>query len=106
MIVIGIEHLNNGLCQVFLLHCLLVITPVKGVQIKGIDGLCIPDAQGIYHVISVADHRQVIGHCANGLVALLNKVVDSIPVFNANITTEFNLYCIFRPADLKWIPIL
>ena len=31
VVVVGVKHLHDGLCQVLLLHRLLVIAPVKGV---------------------------------------------------------------------------
>ena len=106
MVVIGIKHLYDGLCQVLLLHCLLIIAPVKGIQVKGIDRLCIPDTQGIYHVIAIADHRQVVGHGTDALITVLYKMVCAVSVFNTHIAAEFYLHSILRAADLKWIAIL
>ena len=105
MVVIGIKHFNNGLCQIFLLHCLLVVAPVKGIQIKGIDRLCIPDPQCIDYIVTVADHRQVIGNGSYGLIAVLYKVVHAVSVFNPHITAEFYLYRVLRTSDLKGIAV-
>ena len=54
MIIIGIEHLDDVARQVLLLYCLLVITLVERIQTENIDGLRIPDTEGVYDAVSVA----------------------------------------------------
>ena len=106
MVIVRIEHFHNRFGQILLLHCLLVISPVKGIQIEGVNRLRIPDPQGIDHVVSIADHRQIIGHSSHRLVSFLDKTIHAVPVFNAHITAEFYLYGILRAADLKGIAVL
>ena len=106
VVVVGVKDLHNGFGQVLLLHCLLVVSPVKGIQIKGVDGFCVPDTQGIHHIVAVSDDRQVIGHRADRLVSVLYEMVHSALVLNAHITSEFNLGSILRPADLKGVAVL
>ena len=106
MIVIGIENLHDGFCQILLFHCLLIIAPVKGIQLEGSDGLRIPDAQGIDHIVSVTDHRQVIGDCPDGLIPLLDEIVPSIPALSTDISAEFDLHGILGAADFKGVAVL
>ena len=106
VVVVGVKDLHNGFGQVLLLHCLLVVSPVKGIQIKGVDGFCVPDTQGIHHIVAVSDDRQVIGHRADRLVSVLYEMVHSALVLNAHIAAEFNLGRILRPADLKGVAVL
>ena len=106
VVVIGVKDLHNGLGQVLLLHSLLVISPVKGIQVEGVNGFRIPDAKGIYHIVAVSDNRQVIGHCADRLVSVLYKMVYAALVFYTHITAEFDLSGILRPADFKWVAVL
>ena len=106
MIVVGVEDLHDGLGQVLLLHRLLIVAPVKGVQLEGGDGLRIPDAQGVDHIVAVADDRQVIGNRPDRLIALLDKIVSSVPVLCTDIAAEFHLHGILGAADLKGIAVL
>ena len=106
VIVIGVKDLHNGLGQVLLLHGLLIVSSVKGIQIKGVDGFCVPDTQGIHHIIAVSDDRQVVGHRADRLVSVLYEMVNSALVLNAHIAPELNLGGILRPADFKGISVL
>ena len=48
MVIVGIKHLNDIPCQVFLLYGLLVIPFIKGFQLEAFHRLRIPDAQGIH----------------------------------------------------------
>ena len=60
MVIIWIKDLNDVLSQVFLLNSLLIITTVKGVQVKGINRFSIPDTKCIYNVVAIAYNWQVI----------------------------------------------
>ena len=75
VVVIRVKNLNDSLCQVLLLNRLLIITLVEGIQMEGVDRLCIPDTQGIYYVVAVANDRQIIGYGTYRLISLLDKMV-------------------------------
>ena len=106
MVIVGIQHLHDGLCQVFLLHCLLVIALIEFLQIKGIHWLGVPDPQGIDHIIAVAHDGDVVGDCQNRLVALLDKMVPVAVPLGIHIAAEFYLCGVFGAADLKGIAVL
>ena len=43
MVIIWIEHLNKVSCKIFLLHCLVVVTLVKGLERESVLWLGIPN---------------------------------------------------------------
>ena len=106
VIIIWVENFNKVLRQVFLFHCLLVISLVKGGQAERVNRLRIPDTECVDHVISIAYNRHIIRHCQNGLIAFLDKHI-ALPVPDRlHITSEFYLRCIFRTAYFEWISVL
>ena len=105
MVIIWIKDLNDVLSQVFLLNSLLIITTVKGVQVKGINRFSIPDTKCIYNVVAIAYNWQVIWNSLYRLITFLYEMAHTIAVFNTYIAAEFYFYSILRTADLKWIAI-
>ena len=106
MVVIRIKHFHQVTRQVLLLHCLIVLTLVKAVQLKGINSFCIPDTQGIDNIVAVTYNRKIHRHSQNGLILLLNKMILAVLVLNPYIAAELNSLCIFRTAKLKRIAVL
>ena len=106
MVVVGIQNLNDGFRQVFLLHRLLVFALVKVRQIKGLKGLRVPDPQGVHHVVAISDDGDIIGNRQHRLVSLLDKMVSLSVPLGFHVAAEFYLRSVFRTADLKGISIL
>ena len=90
MVIIGIQHITNSFCQILLLHRLVVIPLVKGLQAEGIDRLGIPNPQGVDHIVAITYNRQIIGHSQHGLIALLHKLLMAVFMSYADITSEFD----------------
>ena len=106
MVIVGIKHLNDIPCQVFLLYGLLVIPFIKGFQLEAFHRLRIPDAQSIHNTVSIAYDRHIIGNSLYGLIALLLKAVASVFIHkNINISAELDLLGIFRTAEFKRIAV-
>ena len=106
MVVVRIQNLDNGFRQVFLLHCLLVVSLVEGIQTEGIDCLRIPDSQRIHHIVAVADDRHVVGDGADGLISLLNEMLSAVLPDSSHVTAEFYLRRILCAAYLERIAVL
>ena len=108
VIIIRVKHLYNILCQVLLLHRLLIISLIKGIQMELIDRLRIPDTKGVHHIVAIAYHRHIVRYCQHRLIALLNKIISLLllVIFHTDITAEFYFRRIFRTADLKRIAVL
>ena len=106
MVIVGIEHFHNISCQVFLLHSLLVIPFVKGLQLEALHRLRIPDTQRIHNTVSITHNRHIIRNGLHGLIAFLLKAVASVFIhIYIDVTAEFNLFGIFRTAQLKGIAV-
>ena len=106
MIVVGIEYLYQILGQIFLFHRLLVISLVESLKAEGVERLCVPDTQSVYHVVAVAHNRHVVGDGHNGAVSLLHKMVSAVFPDRLYIAAEFNLCGVLCPAKLKGIAVL
>ena len=106
MVVVRVKHVTDGLGQVFLLHGLLVITFIEGVQVEGVDRLCVPDAQSVDYVVTVAHNRQIVRNGHNRLITLLNEMFSSVLPDGAHVTAEFDLGCVLGAAYLKGVAVL
>ena len=107
MVVVGVKNLNDVLSQVLLLNRLQILTSVEGVQVEGVDRLRIPDAQGIYHIVSVTHDRHVIRNRTDGLIALLAEVLSAVITdLHGNVTAEFYFTRVLGAADLKRVAVL
>ena len=107
MVVVGVQNLYQQLRQVLFLHGLLIIALVKGVQAEGIHGLCVPDTQGIHHIVAIAYYRQVAGDSPYGLIALLDKMVLAVLIdLYVYIAAELDDLRVLRTAELKGIAVL
>ncbi len=62
VIILGIKNITDGPGQSLLLHGLLVVALVEGLQREVDDGLCVPDPQRINKAVAVADDGHVIGN--------------------------------------------
>ena len=106
MVVVRIEHLYNITRQILLLHRLLVIALIKGIKLEAFNGLCIPNTQGIYNAVAVADDRQVVRNRLYGLIALLKEMVSAFLIrAHIDITAKFYFLRIFRTAQFKRIAV-
>ena len=106
MIVVRVKHFADQSCEVLLLNGLMIITAVKALKVKVIDCFGIPDAKRVYNVVAVADNREVIRDCANGLCALLRKMLSSLLVSRVPyITAELYFAGVLRTLDLKRVAV-
>ena len=108
MIVIGVQDFHDVPGQILLLHRLLVIPLVKGIQLEVIDRLRVPDPQSIYHIVIVTYDRNIKGNCQHGLIPFLDKAVASrtLVVFHPHIAAKLYLFRVLRTAQLKGIAIV
>ena len=107
MIVVRVENLGQRLCQILLLHCLVIIPLVKGIQRKIIDGLRIPDAQRVHKAVAVAHDRHVVGDGLDGAVALLPEHDPSVcRLIGGHVAAEVHLLGVLGPAKLKRVAVL
>ena len=107
MVIVRIEYIDDKFCKILLLHCLVIVTPVKLIQLKVRDRLGIPYTQRIYHVIAVSDDRHVIGDSQNRLIIFLDKFILSCDriFLKADIASETYFLCILFSAQLKRISL-
>ena len=106
MVVVGIEDLTDGTGKILLLHSFLVVSLVKRIQVKGINGLGIPDTKGIHDTVAVSHDGNVIGNRLSGLIILLHIAVTSALILaDSYMPAKFYLGGIFRTLHLKWIAI-
>ena len=106
MVIVGVQNLHDISRQIFLLHRLLIIPLVKGIQLEAFHGFRIPDAQGVHDAISISDNRHIIGNRLYGLIPLLLKAVTAVFIhIHVYIAAELHFLGIFRAAQLKGISI-
>ena len=107
MIVVRIENLDKIACQIFFLDCLIIFPFVKGIQTKDFLWLCIPNHQGVDHIVVVADDRHIIRNCDHRRISLVDKVqVAVLALLGSDIASKTDFMCIFRSLDLKRITVL
>ena len=61
-LIIGIEHLGDGLGDDLLLDRAIVVAPVEGLKIEGFRGLRFPEAKEIDHRSIVSRYGGIIGN--------------------------------------------
>ena len=106
MVVVGVQYLHDISGQVLLLHSLLVISLVKGIQLEAHHRLRVPDPQGVHNMVAIAHDRQVKGNGIHGLVTRLRKMISAVLVPGySHIAADFNLFLIFGPAQFEGIAI-
>ena len=107
VVVIGVKHFHDVSRKVLLLHRLAVVSLVEGIQLENLYRLSIPDTQGIYNAISVADDREVKGNCPDRLIILLLKTAASkFITVHGDMSAELDNLRILRSAKLKGISVL
>ena len=108
MIVIRIKYIHKVTSKVFLLDSLIVIALVKGIQLKTLYRLCIPDHERIYNVVIVTDDRHIIRNCCHCLIVFMHETCLSgcLIILSSHISAEFYRICILRPTQFKGITIL
>ena len=107
MIIAGIQNLTDGSRQIFLLHSLLVIAFIEGIQMEAVHRLCVPDPESVHKSVSVSDNRHVVRNRLYGRIAFLAE--HGAPVLSGisgNVSAKMNLLRIFRTAKLKRISVL
>lgn len=105
VVVVGIEHLHDISRQVLLLHGLLIIALVKGIQLETHHRLRVPDPQGVHDMVAIAHDGQIKGNGIDGLVTLLGEMLSAVLVpGNGHITSELYLFFIFGSAQFKGLP--
>ncbi len=72
-IVIGIEHGGNFLRPVLPANRLIIFLAVKGIKVKRLHRLGLPQAQGIDRSIPIADHRHIIRHRPDRLICEMDQ---------------------------------
>ena len=106
VVVVGIKNLHDISRQVLLLHRLLVVALVKGIQFEALHGLRVPDTQGVHDAVSISDDGHIVRDGLHGLISLLLEAVASVLVhIYVHIAAEFHFLGIFRAAQLKGIAV-
>ena len=105
MVVVRIKDFRQGVRQIFLLHRLVIVALVEGIEGKIIDRLGIPDPEGIDHIVAVSHDRKVIGNRAYSLAALLMVIISAgrLIIIHGHIAAEFDLLGVFRPLQFERI---
>ena len=108
VVVVRVEHLNEVLSEVLLLNCPSVIALVESVEREYIDGLRVPDAKSVDHVVAVAHYRHIIGNRSYRLVTVLEEMIASGEgiVLNSCVTAEFYLAGVLGALELKGVAML
>ena len=107
MVIVWIEHLNKVSCKIFLLHCLVVVTLVKGLEREAVFGLCIPYHERIDHIVVITDYRHIIRHCKHRLIVLLLEMKLSVFICALlHISSKLDLIAVLRTTKLEWISVL
>ena len=107
MIVIWIQYLDNVLCEIFLFNRFMILAAVKFIQFELCNCLRIPDAEGIYHMISITYNRHIIWNCQYRFVIFLNIIIPLFlfVVFHTNGSAKADFLGILITAQFKWIAI-
>ena len=106
MIVVGIQHIHQISGQILLLHCLAVVSLVKGIQLKSSQRLRIPDPQGVHDAVAVSYDGQIIGNSPHRLIAFLHEAASAVLIAShGNMAAELDDLGIFRSAQLKGISL-
>ena len=107
MVIVGVKHLHDISCQILLLHRLLVVALVKGIELEALDRLRIPDAQCVHNAVAVAHDGEVKRNRLHGLIALLEEVISAIFIrAHIYITAKLDDLCVLGAAQLKRIAVL
>ena len=108
VVVVRIEHIHEVARKVLLLHCLIVIALVKGIQLEALYRLRIPDHERIYNVVIVTDDRHIIRDRCHCLIILMHKFCLSgcLIILCADISAEFYGISILRTTQFKGIAVL
>ena len=107
MIIIWIQYLDNVFCEIFLLNRFMILATVKFIQFELCNCLRIPDAESIYHVISITYNRHIIWNCQYRFVIFLNIIIPLFlfVVFHTNGSAKADFLGILITAQFKWIAI-
>ncbi len=108
ILIIGIEDIADGPCQVFLLDGLLIIALIKGIQLEGLNGLRVPDTKSIDKAVAVADNGKVIGNSLDCAVAFLfvHGPAQLLVVIGLDITAEMDFLGVLGSAQFERIAVL
>ena len=106
MVIVRVKHFANGSRQVFLLHCFLILTLIKRIQIKSIDCFRIPDSESIHDMIAIAHNRHIIRYGTDALISFLHELRPSVVILHIHIAAELHLNRVLVSSDLKWIAVL
>ena len=98
---------QQGSCKIFLLHCLVVVTLVKGLEREAVFWLCIPYHERIDHIVVITDYRHIIRHCKHRLIVLLLEMKLSVFICALlHISSKLDLIAVLRTTKLEWISVL
>ena len=106
MVVVGVKDLHDVSGQVLLLHGLLIISLVEGIQVEALHGLRIPDAQGVDDAVAVSDDGHVVGDGLHGLISFLTEYRAAVFIhIGAHPAAELHLFGVFRAAEFEGIAV-
>ena len=108
VVIVRIEDIHDQLRQVLLLHCFVIVTSVKLIQLEVCNRLCIPYAQRIHHMVAVSDDRHIVRDREYRLIILLDKfILARNRVFlKTDIAAETHFLCVLFPAQLERVAFL
>ena len=107
VVILGIKNITDRPGQSFLLHGLLVVALVEGLQREVDDGLGVPDPQSIYEAVAIADDGHVIGHSLDGpVIGLLEHGAAARAGIGYHAAIEMDVLGILGPAQLQGIAVL
>ena len=108
VVIVRIEDIHDQLRQVLLLHCFVIVTSVKLIQLEVCDRLGVPYAQCVYHMVAVSDDRHIIGDRKDRLIIFLDEDIFSrLRVFlKTDISAEAHFLRVLFPAQLERVAFL
>ena len=106
MIIIWIKNFTQLTCKILLFHSLLIISLVKGIQLKTLYGFRIPYPKRIHHPISVSHNRKIIRNRMHLLITFLPETGSAMFILiSRDISPEFDHFGIFGSSEFKRISV-
>ncbi len=106
VVVAGIEDVADRAREVLLLHCLLVVALVEGLQVEQLDGLRIPDAQRVDEAVAVADDREIVRDSLDCRIAFLLEHRPAVLAgIRRDVAAEVDLLLVLGPAQLERVAV-
>ena len=106
MIVIWIQYFYQITRQIFFFYRFIIFALIKRFEAEYFLWLCIPNHQGIYHIVIKTNDWHIVRYGNHRTVSLMDKAhIAILTLLCSHIAAKVHFMCILRAFDFKWIPI-